>query len=96
LKSRKEVFRALAENELVGLHCEVVKSSQKHQEGLQGKIVDESLNTLTLETKQGQKKIQKKAVTLKISFPNKELTIQGEDLLQRPHERLKKLWRKIR
>lgn len=96
MRSSKKALKDLAENELIGLECEVVNSSQRSLVGMKGKIVDETLNTLLLDTQNGEKKIQKKSVVLEIKFPRKNVVIKGKDLMQRPHERLRKLWRKIR
>ena len=92
----KKVLGELAENGLIGLNCEVVNSSQRSLVGVQGRIIDETLKTLTVATQQGEKKIQKDTVTLRVDFPTERAIIEGEDLLQRPQERLRKLWRKLR
>jgi RNase P/RNase MRP subunit p29 len=77
--------------ELIGEDTEIVKSSQREQSGMQGKIIDETLNTIIIETKNGVKTIQKNAVTLKI----KGEEIKGSELLFRPEDRIKKYWRKF-
>ena len=61
MRLSKKVLRELAENDLIGLECEVVNSSQRSLVGVRGRIVDETLNTLTLETDKGEKKLQKKS-----------------------------------
>jgi ribonuclease P protein subunit POP4 len=93
LKSRDKT-RLLAENELIGLQARVTKASDRSLTGLSGKIVDETLQTVTLETPRGEKRVAKAAVTLEITFPSGPAEFAGSELAQRPDERLKKLWRK--
>ena len=95
MKSYRKL-RALARNLLIGLEARVVRSSEKSLEGMKGKIVDETLNTLVLQTKNGEKRIAKDKVVVEISFPEGTYTFSGKEIKQRPDERLKKLWRKIR
>jgi ribonuclease P protein subunit POP4 len=94
LKSLKA--RLLATRELIGLQATVVRGTDPTLRGVGGEIVDETMNTLTLRTGSGEKRINKKAVTLAIQFPDERIEISGTELLQRPDERLKKLWRKAR
>jgi len=94
LKSLKA--RLLATRELIGLQATVVRSTDPTLHGAGGEIVDETMNTLTLRTGSGEKRVNKKAVTLAIQFPDERIEISGTELLQRPDERLKKLWRKAR
>ncbi|MCD6414822.1 MAG: ribonuclease P protein subunit [Candidatus Diapherotrites archaeon] len=86
----------LARHELIGLNCRVIGSSQKSLVGVEGRIVDETLNMLIVETSTGEKRLQKESVTLEIEFPEGKFVISGKDIMQRPYERLKKIWRKIR
>jgi len=96
LKSHKKVLSALAKNELIGLKARVVKSSDPTLENLSGVIVDETMNTLGLEAAGKELMLDKKSVTLSIKFPGEELVISGKSLMQRPEERLKKLWTKVK
>ncbi len=96
MKLSKAVLRALASNELIGLDARVVKSSDPSLEGLSGKLVDETMNTLELETEGRVRKLDKKSVTLIIRFPDGEYEVPGREILQRPEERLKKLWTKVK
>ena len=88
--------RLLATRELIGLQATVVRGTDPTLQGVGGEIVDETMNTLTLRTGSGEKRVNKKAVTLAIQFPDERIEISGTELLQRPDERLKKLWRKAR
>lgn len=96
MKLSKRVLRALASNELIGLDARVVRGSDPSIEGLGGRIVDETMNTIEIETKGGIKTLDKKSVVLAIQFPDGEYEVPGREILQRPEERLKKLWTKVK
>ncbi|MEM2954587.1 MAG: ribonuclease P protein component 1 [Candidatus Nanoarchaeia archaeon] len=81
----------LIKHELIGLKARVVKSKNPSNIGLEGKIVDESWKTLTLETNGREKKIFKSDVTLLIELSDgKKVQVEGSLLLGRPWERIKK------
>ncbi|MFC2174933.1 ribonuclease P protein component 1 [archaeon] len=96
MKLSKGALRALASNDLIGLDARVVRGSDPSLEGLEGKIVDETMNTIELEAKGVVKKLDKKSITLAIRFPDGEYEVPGREILQRPEERLKKLWTKVK
>lgn len=96
MKLSKKVLSALAKNELIGLEAKVVKSSDPSLEGLSGSIVDETMNTIELRVDKKDLKLDKKSITLAVRFPEGEIEISGSDILQRPEERLKKLWTKVK
>ena len=81
---------------LIGKEIIVKKSSDKQLQGLHGKIVDETLKTIVIKTKDGEKTIPKEVVVIEVLLPNGSIEISGKELLQRPHERLKKMWRKVK
>lgn len=77
-------------HELVGLRAKVVESSDPSQEGLEGVIIDETKNTLTLQ-KERKRRLSKESVTLSIHTESGlELLVNGSLLLGRPEERIKK------
>jgi len=81
----------VARHELIGLHAKIVQAKNPANEGIAGKIVDESYRTLMIETKKGDKRIFKDAVTLQLELPgSKKVEISGELLVARPWDRLKK------
>ena len=96
MKLSRSALRALASNDLIGLEVKVVRASDSSLQGLQGKIVDETMNTLDIRGEKKDVTIDKKSVTIAIGFPEGEIEINGRDLLQRPEERLKKLWKKVK
>ncbi|MEM5778518.1 MAG: ribonuclease P protein component 1 [Candidatus Aenigmatarchaeota archaeon] len=82
--------RNLIRHELIGLNIEVFNSTNKFQVGIKGIVVDETKNTIIIESKNGLKKIQKKGAVFIFTIPNgKKVKIKGEKILARPEERIK-------
>ena len=81
---------------IIGRDAEVVNSNNRSLVGIKGEIIDETLKTIVILTKNGKKTIPKNEVTLKIWLPSGEITVEGKTIMQRPEERIKKWWRKIR
>ena len=77
-------------HELIGLEAEVITSNNKDLLGLKGKVVDETRNLIVLATEKGEKKILKKEVTLKIKINEEEIQVDGNVLVGKPEERIKK------
>jgi len=50
---------------IIGSKIKISKSKNKTIEGLEGKVIDQTKNTITLETKQGIKKIVLSQVEMK-------------------------------
>ncbi|GEM_PF-782879 len=85
----------IAENGLIGIEAVIINASDRSLIGMQGKIIDETLNTIKIRTKTGDKTVQKSNVLLKLSY-KKPILVDGKDLIQRPEERIKKWWRKLK
>lgn len=73
-------------HELIGLECKVVTANNKSQIGMQGKIVDETLKTLSI----SGKKVEKKGSVFRVKLESKTIDIDGNYLLSRPEDRIKK------
>ncbi len=74
-------------HELIGLVAEVVKSRNKVNVGLKGKIADESYKTLVI----GGKRVFKDAVTVVLTLPSRQkVEVDGHLLVARPWDRVKK------
>lgn len=87
---------SLAIHELIGLQARVVESNVKQFVGMNGIVVDETKNTLVLETENGEKRIPKKACAFEFELPGgKKTVLNGEKIAFAPEERPKKLWRSI-
>uniref|UniRef100_A0A7C3EW70 Ribonuclease P protein component 1 n=1 Tax=Candidatus Methanomethylicus mesodigestus TaxID=1867258 RepID=A0A7C3EW70_9CREN len=81
-------------NDIVGLTVRVARSSDPTQQGLFGKVVDETANTLTVATDKGEKMIPKRNSSFSFYLPC-EVTVNGDDIAFSPAERLKRLqWRR--
>lgn len=80
----------LIRHELIGLDVEVVESKNKFQIGVKGTVVDETKNTLTVETDKGLKKIQKKgSIFIFKIYDGKKVKVNGNKIAVRPEERTK-------
>jgi len=77
-------------SELIGLRAKIVECSDKKQKGMEGKVIDETKNTLILETRNGIKTVIKKTAVFKFYVGNKSFTVRGEEISFRPQERTKK------
>jgi len=78
--------RDLIVHELIGSVIEIVGSRNETLIGIKGRVVDETQNTLLVETKSGKKKIIKSQVVLVI----KKNKVKGKCLVGRPEDRIKK------
>lgn len=85
----------IARSELIGLEAEVTDAKNKSLIGLKGLIVDETKSILSIETKDGIKKVIKSQVMLTIMFEGRTFQIDGKILVGRPEDRLKKV-RKVK
>ena len=79
-------------NEIIGEEAQINDSKNISVKGLNGVIVDETKNTITLKTEKGFKKIIKDQVMLTI----KNQKIHGKLLSFRPEERIKITSKKIK
>ncbi len=81
-------------SEIIGEEVEVVNCPVKGLNGLKGTIVDETLNTLMVQTSLGIKKVPKKNAGF--YFPQHKVAVSGKILLVKPEERTKKMFAKIK
>ncbi|OPY29073.1 MAG: Ribonuclease P protein component 1 [Methanobacterium sp. PtaU1.Bin242] len=88
----QNIFR----HELIGLSVKVVKSPHREFEGINGKVIDETKNTIKIEEKEGKEKIiPKKAVIFQFILPDGiKVEIDGKIIAIRPEDRIKKRYRK--
>tara|TARA_Y100000310_G_C20664689_1_gene806790 strand:+ start:65 stop:334 length:270 start_codon:yes stop_codon:yes gene_type:complete len=80
----------LIRHELVGLEVEVVNAKSVNQVGIKGNIVEETRNTLVVNTANGEKTVLKNNVTLRFKLENQMVDVDGERLVGKPEERIKK------
>ena len=71
--------------EFLGQKIQITKSPMKHQQNVCGIIVDETKNTFTILTDDGEKKVLKS----KREFLIRGTKINGDKIQKRPEERIK-------
>ena len=82
--------RNIVLNELIGLKVRIIKSTDSKQKGLNGSVIDETKNTLLLETSKGVKRVIKKSSTLRFYYGGKSFVVEGREINFRPEERISK------
>ena len=89
MRTVKNILR----HELIGLPCEIIKTSNKSQLGIKGRIVDETKNLVVIEKEDGrEKKLQKISCTFRFYLEDgKTFDVKGKDIAFRPEDRPKKV-----
>ena len=77
-------------HEFIGLECKVVAAANKSNVGLQGKIVDEHMKSIVIESSDKKKMIMKKGTTFQMKLEKETVEVKGDLLVARPEDRLKK------
>ena len=81
----------LARHEMIGLDVTIEKSSNPGLSGLKGRVVDETRNTFTIESKEKDVQVIKETCIFLFSLPSGErVRIDGKILVSRPEDRVKK------
>jgi ribonuclease P protein subunit POP4 len=82
----------IVRHELMGLQAMVRVASNPQLVGITGKVIDESRNTLILETSEGREvTIVKDQCTLSFRLPDgQSVRVDGKLLVARPEDRIKK------
>ena len=83
-------LRDFLRHDLIGLKMEVIDSKNKKLIGIKGEIIDETRNTLIIKDSENTKTLIKDQVTLKVYSGKNEIKVNGELLVGRPEDRLKK------
>ncbi len=81
--------KKLAKSELIGLNVKVFRSDNPSNEGINGKIIDETKSMVVIETEKKQKKLIKDQCVFEFMLKNEKITIQGKSINKRPEERIK-------
>ena len=76
--------------ELIGIEAEVVDARNEANIGIKGTVVDETKNTLVIETEKGKKRVIKQNAVFEFKFGKQRIRIDGKLLIGRPEERLKR------
>ncbi|MBT7903545.1 ribonuclease P protein subunit [Candidatus Woesearchaeota archaeon] len=75
--------------EIIGSNVLVINSQNRGQIGIQGKLVDETKNTIKIKTPDGVKTLIKTQIIIKIQKTSE--IIHMNELAIKPEERIKKL-----
>ncbi|MDH3191310.1 MAG: ribonuclease P protein subunit [Nitrosopumilus sp.] len=78
----------ITSHELIGMHVEVVNSSNPQIIGINGSVVDETKSMIRINTVKGIKSISKSNNDWKFSVDNKDIIVNGLKILKRPFDRL--------
>ena len=84
----------ILQHELIGLKCKVVGSRNKSQMGIQGDVVDETMKSLVIESKEKKKRVAKAGSKFRMWLPKSVVEIDGDAILARPEDRIKRIVRK--
>lgn len=76
-------------DELIGKEVVIESSTNKSHVGLVGTIIDETCNTLVINSLGKRKTILKSNVTLTLSIEERDVLINGLTLQKRPEARIK-------
>ena len=82
--------RNLIQHEFIGLQCEIVESRNKFNVGIKGKISYETMKMIEIRDSSGVKRIQKKDSVFSMRLGEKNIQIDGNYIIQRPEDRVKK------
>ncbi len=76
-------------HELIGLDVLVVDASNQYLVGINGKIIDETRNTVVIQTRNGLKQVGKKGATLRLELPTGKIAlVEGSALVMAPEKRI--------
>ena len=78
----------ITSHEFIGLHTEIIQSSNPQIIGLNGRIIDETKSMFRLNTKNGTKSIAKSKNSWKFSIENKDVIVDGTKIAKRPFDRI--------
>jgi ribonuclease P protein subunit POP4 len=83
-------------HELIGTKARIAKNTSSSLKGLSGTIVDETRNTLTFQIGDKRRMVAKDSGTFRFMFSDHtEVEIDGDLLVARPEDRLKKSIRRL-
>ena len=79
----------LRKHELIGLRVEVLNATDPSQAHLQGLVVDETRNTLVVESQGAEKRIPKQGSRFRFEIQG-GVEVDGEEIRFRPEDRVRK------
>lgn len=78
--------RNIVRHEVIGLECTVIKAENKAQIGIHGIVEDETMKTAVIDGK----RIFKKGSVFRLKIGDELVEIEGDFLVSRPEDRIKK------
>lgn len=91
-----KVAPSIIQTEFINLNAKIVKSSNPSDVGLSGKIVDETQKTFTILYNGKKRTIPKNHTMFCFTYPDETaVEIDGNILLGKPEERIKKKIRRL-
>jgi len=85
----KIIPQEVAGCELIGTKIRVVDATNKSLIGLEGKVIDETRNTILIESEHKEINLIKKQITMEFKYKDQKIRINGKILVARPEDRLK-------
>ena len=83
----------LIKHEHIGLKVSIADSDNSSIIGLKGIVVNETRNTLVIETDKGEKTLLKEQCVFVFELPEGKVRIDGKLLASRPEDRIRKKFR---
>ena len=78
----------ITSHEFIGLHTEIIKSTNPQVIGLNGRIMDETKSMFRINTEKGIKSIAKSTNSWKFSIENNDIVVDGSKISKRPFDRI--------
>ena len=79
-------------HEMIGLLVKA-KTAGKNGKEIEGKIVDETKNAFIVEGRGDEKMVAKNGTRFEFMLGSEAVAVNGSDILYRPEQRIKALWR---
>lgn len=83
-------IRQIRKHELIGNTIKIIDAKNKSLIGIKGIIVDETKNTIRILCNNREKTLLKEQIIFTMTINSKTVKINGETLIARPEERIKK------
>ena len=81
----------LFQGSLIGLYAKIVRSSHSTHVGVEGKVIDETRNTLFIAQEGEKKVIVKNVAVFHFTLPDGTIVeVDGEVIVGRPEDRIKR------
>jgi len=79
----------ILQHELLGLKVEVIKDNNSCNTHIKGTMIDETIKTFLIKTN-GMKRVPKKNTVFKFKLNTEAVKVEGNALMSRPEDRIRK------